>query len=366
MAENVSTNIFKRHYASWLTELARALAPRRPGAQAWRTLAWNTDEGVEILTRSGTAITSLGKLAQGARAGDVAAMKQLIAQKAETGNGQVLLRMSPSDVVERTIQIPKAASDVIEPVLHNQMDRIVPWSADDTCYGFRIVGDNEAFSDQLDISIAATTRSMLERARQACERLGLKPYAVDFAHEATADDASIELQLLAPDPVQQTARTLQTGIVVLIALCLMIGGFGLYQMWSRQLESDELEGRIATARASVADVKRLNEENSELRRQRERLVRRKRDEPAVMVLIEALSQAIPDSAYLTELEIHGRDARIAGKSEDPTALITVLEATPQFEDVHFSAPTTREEGETVGTFSIISRAQGGSSLEQKP
>ncbi len=153
---------------------------------------------------------------------------------------------------------------------------------------------------------------------------------------------------------------------LVLAVCLLIGGFGLYLMWNRQVESDELEARIATARASVAEVKRLNEENSELRQQRERLVRRKRDEPAVMVLIEAMSRALPDSAYLTEIEIHGRDTRIAGKSNDPTALITMLESTPQFEDVHFSAPTTREEGETAGTFSIISRAQGGPNLERKP
>jgi general secretion pathway protein L len=85
-----------------------------------------------------------------------------------------------------------------------------------------------------------------------------------------------------------------------------------------------------------------------------------------MVLIEAMSRALPDSAYLTELEIHGRDTRIAGKSDDTTALITVLEATPQFEDVRFSAPTTREEGDTRGTFSIISRAEGGPKLEQRP
>jgi general secretion pathway protein L len=137
-------------------------------------------------------------------------------------------------------------------------------------------------------------------------------------------------------------------------------------MWNRQVESDDLEAKIATARSRVEEVKRLNEENTELRQQRERLVRRKSEEPAVMVLIEALSRALPDAAYLTELEIHGRDTRIAGKSADPTALITMLEDTPQFEDVHFSAATTREEGETAGTFSIISRAQGGPNLDKKP
>lgn len=363
----MSTSAFVRYYATWLTELARALAPRRPNASAWRTLVWQGGEGLEVFTRSGAGAKPmpLGKLSAKASPGEIAAMKTIVARKAATGSNQVLLRLSSDYVVERIIQIPKAASDVIEPVLDNQMERIVPWPASETRYGYSIAGDSETAADQLDIAVAATTTSILERAREAAQSIGLKPFAVDFAPQATADGGAIELQLLTPDPVVQTERTLQTGISVVLAICLMIGSIGLYLMWSRQVENDALQARIEATRARVAQIKRLNEENSELRRQRERLVRRKSEEPAVMVLMEAFSRALPDTAYLTEIEIHGREARIAGKSEDPTALIPVLEATPQFEDVHFSAPTTREEGETLGTFSIISRAQGGPTLEAK-
>jgi general secretion pathway protein L len=366
VTEGTSTNIVGRFYAWWLNELARAFAPRRPSAQAWRTLARHTGEGLEISTRSGSAITSLGTLAPDATPQQIAGMRRLVAQKAALGRGQVLVRLSSADVVERTIQIPKAASDVIEPVLQNQMERIVPWSPEDTCHGYRIVGQNAAAPDQLDIHIAATTRSMLDGALRRAESIGLNPYAVDFVPDGSADAESIELQSLIPDPVDKTARSLQTSMAVILAVCAVIGAFGLYLMWNRQAESQELEARIATARSSVEEVKRLNEENAALRQQRERLVRRKGEQPAVMVLIEALSRALPDTAYLTELEIHGREARIAGKSDDPTALITTLEATPQFEDVRFYAPTTREEGETAGTFSIISRAEGGPNLEPKP
>jgi general secretion pathway protein L len=281
------------------------------------------------------------------------------------GARQVLLRVSPGDIVERTIQIPKAASDVIEPVLQNQMERIVPWAPEETRYGFRIVGTSAVAPDQLDIQIVATTRSLLDAALRQAKSVGLNPYAIDFAPDASTDAPSIELVSLTPDPVKRRAETLQAGVALAVGLAVAVGAFGLYVMWNRQVESDDLQSRIATARSRVEEVKQLNQENTELRRQRERLVRRKSEDPAVMVLIEALSRALPDTAYLTELEIHGRDTRIAGKSNDPTALITMLEDTPQFEDVHFSAPTTREEGETLGTFSIISRAQGGPSLEER-
>jgi general secretion pathway protein L len=66
---------------------------------------------------------------------------------------------------------------------------------------------------------------------------------------------------------------------------------------------------------------------------------------------------LPDTAYLDEFEIHEKEARLVGKSADPTSLIETLESTPEFEDVRFSAPTTREDGQKLGTFSIVGRVQ---------
>ena len=365
MTENANGNVANRYYTWWVNELARTLTPRRPSAGTWRTLARNTPEGLEVFTRAGGVDKALGTLKPDAGREQIAALTRLISQKASTSTGQVLLRLSQTEIVERTIQIPEAASDVIEPVLQNQMERIVPWSQEDTRYGYRVVGPNPTSTEQLDIQVVATTKSILETALRRARSVGLSPYAIDYAPD-TGGASSVELMSLMPDPVKQTAKAVRTFVAVALAVSVAISAFGLYHMWVRQAENEDLEARIASARSRVAEVKRLNEENAELRQQRERLVRRKLDEPAVIGLIEAMSKALPDNAYLTEMEIHGRDARVVGKAADPTGLITKLEGTPEFEDVHFSSATTREEGETAGTFSIISRAYSAAKQEEKP
>jgi general secretion pathway protein L len=171
---------------------------------------------------------------------------------------------------------------------------------------------------------------------------------------------------LESDPAKKVVSGLNAFLALALAATVTVGGFGLYQVWDRALENDDLEAKIETFKARVDEIRRLNKENLELKQQRERLVRRKLDEPAVMLSIEALSRVLPDSAYLTELEIHGKETRIVGKSNDPTALITKLEDSAQFGDVHFSAPTTREQGEAVGTFTIVAQTEGGSNLEPRP
>lgn len=365
MKEHVSTNIVRRVYSRWLHEVSGALRPQRDRTRAWRTLLRHTPEGLEISTRAGGLSNYVGMLKSDAASDQIAALRRLVSRKASRNSKQVLLRLSPGDVVERTIQIPEAASDVIKPVLQNQMERIVPWSQDETRYGYRIVGPNATSPDQLDIHVVATTRSILESALRRADSVGLVPYAIDFAPESE-ETSAIELMSLEADPVEKTAQALHASFALILAFSAAISSFGLYHMWDRQVQRDDLEAKISTAKSRVEKVKRLNEENTQLRQQRERLVRRKMEEPPMMVLIEALSRALPDTAYLTELEIHGRDAHIVGKSDDPTALVTKLEDTAQFEDVRFSAPTTRKVGETSGTFSIISRAQGGPRLGEQP
>lgn len=365
MTENKLMTTIGGLYTSWIRELARTLTARRSGPRGWSTLLLNSPQGLTVHVGGADASGEVLTLAPNALPEEVAALKTRALALANRDTKQTLLRLSADDIVDRTIQIPAAASDVIEPVLRNQMERIVPWSAEETRYGYRIVGANANAPDQIDIHVVATTRNVVENALNRAKLLGLTPYAVDFAAEPMSA-TGIELHSLETDPLKQTANMLHLLLMLLLGASVAIGSFGLYSMFDRMAQNDDLEAKIAVAQSRVEEIRHLNDENTRLKAQREFLVRRKLDEPAAFLLIEAMSRALPDSAYLTEIEIRGRETRIVGKSVDPAALIPKIEESPHFEDVRFSAPTTRQEGETLGTFSIVSRAQGGSELKEGP
>lgn len=365
MIEPVVESKARRLYGWWLGELSKALTPRRVGTRPWRILLLSTSNGLEVHTKNGAGHSHFGTLAAGASAAQAVDLKKAIAKSAEGDSKDVLLRLSDNEVVERTIQVPKAASDVIDPIVHNQLERIVPWPEAETRYGYRIVGANAKAPEQLDVRIVATSRAILDGALTIARSLGLQPIAVEFAPPSDPD-ATVELMSLAPDPTKRTAEVLQLALVTALIGSMAISAFGFYAVWERQAQRDDLAGKVALIRSRVENNARLNIQNNELKKQHRRLILQKSDEPAVMVLIERLSGALPDSAYLTELEIHGRDTRIVGKSDNSTALINVLEETKEFEDVRFAAPTTREEGETAETFSIIAKVHGAPDVEKRP
>lgn len=365
MTENRILNDIRRLYVWWIRELSRTLTARRSGPRGWSMLLLNTPEGLAVLGRGVALSEPVLRLAPNAPPEEIAAFRKQALERISKGGKEVLLRLSSNDVVERTIQIPAAASDVIEQVVLNQMERIVPWPVDESRYGYQTGGANAETPDQLDIHVVATTRNIADSAVERANALGLSPYAVDFSPDPMSP-SGIQVLSLEVDRLKRTADVLHFALLLLLAASVAIGSVGLYGVFDHMAQTVELEAEIAEAKARAAQLRQFNDENTRLREQREYLVKRKSGEPAAALLIEAMSRALPDNAYLTELEIHGRETHIVGKAADPTGLITKLEDSAHFEDVHFSAPTTRREGEPLGTFSIVGRAQGGAELEEGP
>jgi general secretion pathway protein L len=79
-------------------------------------------------------------------------------------------------------------------------------------------------------------------------------------------------------------------------------------------------------------------------------------------MLEALSRALPDDAWLNRLEVEQGIVRLAGASANAAALIGRIEASGHFTDVQFAAPTTLAEGEGQESFTITARIVPGRRL----
>jgi len=335
----------------WIGSLSKLLTPRPAAKRAWRTLLLHRGNGFEILKNAGRNAVSIAIVRDTAAKDQLAMAKKALRATSRRAH-ETVIRLSADDVLEHTIEIPSAARDVVEPVLQNQMERIVPWPANETCYGYQIVGDAEGPSDQLKVRVVATRQPILEGALAQARALGLSASAVDFA-PPDQTRPGVELLSLRPDPVRRTAERLKVGILGVALSSITASALGLYLVWQEQLEKSELDARAAVLQNRLIAIKQRSEKNMKLRAERSRLIQRKRGTPSVTVLLEALSRALPDSAYLNELEISGREARLEGKAEEPTGLISKIESAKQFANARFAAPTTRNEEDDVGTFSII-------------
>ena len=67
----------------------------------------------------------------------------------------------------------------------------------------------------------------------------------------------------------------------------------------------------------------------------------KRETPATVIVLEALSEILPDDTYVTELRVEGTKLQIIGVTHDAPGLIRLIEQSPHFTHATFFAPTIR-------------------------
>jgi general secretion pathway protein L len=83
-----------------------------------------------------------------------------------------------------------------------------------------------------------------------------------------------------------------------------------------------------------------------------KLAQRKRESPATVIVLESLSEALPDDTYLTELHVAQGKLEITGVTREAASLIQIIEQTDQFKKATFFAPTTRGPQEVGEQFHI--------------
>jgi len=87
------------------------------------------------------------------------------------------------------------------------------------------------------------------------------------------------------------------------------------------------------------------------------LERRKYQTPASVIVLETLSQVLPDNTYVTELHLTGNKLQIAGITTDAPSLISLIEQSHHFTRATFYAPTTRSPSDPGERFHIEAQVE---------
>jgi general secretion pathway protein L len=265
---------------------------------------------------------------------------------------QVELMMRSEQFFFRALELPRRASEFLEGIVRAQIDRITPWNASEAVVGWS--EPIEVANDKISVTIAAAPRAQIIPLAQAVGNLGVKSIFVSTTlPNANADKSAIrvfEQSAAGALEMRQVRRPLLAGLMVTAILAgfaivsdVIVGG----DLQSRQSDVSrriaERRGIISAGNDAVA--------NSALAK----LARRKNQTPANVIVLEALSNVLPDHTYVTELRVEGDKVQVVGITNDAPALIRLIEQSPHFSRATFFAPTTRAPSDPGDRYHIEAR-----------
>jgi len=286
---------------------------------------------------------------------DDAAMSELPESLAKSIRGnRVEIVLRPSRFVFRQLELPRRAVEFLDGIVRAQIDRLTPWAAGDAVFGWGRPTD--IASDRIAVMVAATARTMVRPILQAVSQSGAASIAVLTAPaDSPAAAASIKVYDQSVRGMLDPRRVSRVLLVVLLvaaaaasvalAADLVIGG-------DLEARRGDLARNINARRVQLrAGQNGLAHDATTL------LDRRKRETPATVIVLEALSEILPDDTYVTELHVEGNKLQIIGVTRDAPGLIRLIEHSPHFTHATFFAPTTRAPTDPGDRFHIEARIE---------
>ena len=267
------------------------------------------------------------------------------------GSGLELVLRSNRFLV-RPLELPARATEFLEGIVRQQIDRLTPWTAAEAVFG--CTAPVAAGNGKIITTIAASTRAATEP--YVAGLAALHPASMSIftrAGENTGDLIKVFEQqargLLDRQRLSRLLRLTLAGAAAAAVLAFVADAFVGNYLDSRQAEINN----ALTARRIALRLDRNGADLSPVAV----LARRKHETQASVIAIEELSRILPDNTYVTELHIDGNTLQVAGVTSDAPSLIRLMEQSQHFARATFFAPTTRAPSDPGDRFHIEAKLQ---------
>ena len=336
----------------WIGELETMLPTfiRRISASARRTVRIDfLGEDIVVSEVCGDARRVLGRLTSStsASAADRTALE--LNNIGLSRSVPVTIRL-PRDVIwHKTIEVPVAAETNLNESMDLALEHHVPFHAA-AVYGDSRIVRKDIKRGVIIAELAVVRREVVDHALETVTDWEL---SVDNITEIPrADEAHSAFSFLRSETRQSSGPFYLSPNLVLgfsaAALCVVLF-LTVNIRWDR--ENATLATKVEQARMEAQEAVALRAEFRDLMATHTYLTERKRTNSVLPILAD-LASHLPDTAWLSDFQWDGREARITGLAHDATPLVEQLSKSKILHNVRFVSAITKEGEGNLQRFSI--------------
>ncbi|WP_211575736.1 PilN domain-containing protein [Gluconobacter sp. Dm-74] len=256
----------------------------------------------------------------------------------------VCLVLPAGAMLARELTLPRAAVPHAVQTIGYDLDRLTPFRPEDVVWTVTPTGKSFPLRNgQVGFRLLVAPHRAFEAAMQE-----LVQHAVIPTH-LRCEGLEGALPLGTPSKV----RKIRPSLLVLLGLALIAAPFIRQEISRLRLDHalSTLSAEKQQAEALRRDIAGFTQGPAAIRREEHRL-------GSSLLVLQTLTQALPEETFLTELHLHERHVSLEGQSAQATQLIGILEHHAAFSNAAFSGPITRSEDRRQDLFTLHADAPG--------
>lgn len=254
-----------------------------------------------------------------------------------------VLLLNHQQVLRRHLTLPVEAQENLKQVVTYEIDRYLPYRAEDIYFVFRLTGKNQE-GTQIEVELIAMDKRRLHNYYQELQTWGMSVDTVLY------DDASIyaanrkrfsDYNLL--PMVLRKRQVYGSRILVPILLSCFLGlaiSAVLLPFWWQANRLSALQRQVAESKQKAMAVESLKLQSDQLVAAAEKINDIKTQSPSVLKILQQLTVLLPEDTWLKSFEFTGDKLSLEGVTASSTGLIGLLEDSPHFQDTSFTSPVT--------------------------
>ncbi|WP_371425233.1 PilN domain-containing protein [Tardiphaga sp.] len=237
----------------------------------------------------------------------------------------------------------------LDAFVSHHIERISPWRATDVYHQIisRPMLDD---SKRVAVEVGIVPRSAVDRIVAMLAPLAAR---LQLVSRRADDREALIIPVAGKDNTQRNSiRRMVVMALVLVAVAIA-GWFASVQWGMADIDAElvELDQQMIARKAQLAAGRGSSGQTAA-----ETLRIQRASRPYVVELVDAMSQILPDHAYLVDLRFEKDLIRVSGISARSFELVPALERSGRFTDVKYTAATTRLEDGRTDRFHLEMRA----------
>jgi general secretion pathway protein L len=230
-----------------------------------------------------------------------------------------------------------AAEGSLQAILRHQIERLIPLSAAETCFAYRVAARMPA-AGKLKVRLIIAKNATIEAGLGAARAAGLRPRLVIAPQAGGAPGNRVVMWRAGSGLTEPAGHRRLRHALEIAAIVFALFAYGLYVHRLDRIR-DDLQARIDRAKPVAAAVQRLAQQVGQTNEALGFFQNRRNEAPPLAILDE-LTRLVPTDSWVKQLSMHGRTIEIDGNSPRASDLVARVEGSAMFENPRFRSPIT--------------------------